>query len=127
MKIAFLDNSGIYYCWKRYKEINWVMSMVYCTNCGTKNDDDTTVCIKCGQPLSGSQPMRHYRRKREDECFGLPHGGAIVGLIIGILIILWGISSITEIDLGSYFWPLIIIIFGILIVAGAIYKFGRRT
>jgi hypothetical protein len=67
--------------------------------------------------------MRHYQRRKEDECFGLPHGGAIFGLIIGVIIILWGISYIAEIDL----WPLIIIIFGILIVAGAIYKFGRRS
>jgi hypothetical protein len=70
--------------------------------------------------------MRQYRRKREDECFGLPQGSAIVGLIIGAIIILWGISSIAEIDFGSYFWPIIIIIFGILMVAGAIYKFSRK-
>jgi amino acid transporter len=71
--------------------------------------------------------MRHYKRRKEDECFGLPHGGAIFGLIIGVIIILWGISYIAEIDFGNYFWPVIIIIFGILIVAGAIYKFGRRS
>jgi len=100
--------------------------MVYCTNCGTKNEDDAKVCIKCGQPLVGTQPMRQYRRRREDECFGLPQGGAIVGLIIGVIIILWGISSIAEIDFGSYFWPIIIIIFGILMVAGAIYKYSRK-
>jgi amino acid transporter len=70
--------------------------------------------------------MKQYRRRKEDECFGLPHGGAIVGLIIGIIIILWGISSIADIDFGSYFWPFIIIIFGILIVGGAIYKFSRK-
>jgi hypothetical protein len=70
--------------------------------------------------------MKHYRRRKEDECFGLPHGGSIVVLIIGIIIILWGISSIADINLGSYFWPIIIIIFGILMVAGAIYRFGRR-
>jgi uncharacterized membrane protein YvbJ len=100
--------------------------MVYCTNCGTKNDDNATECVKCHQPLTNAQPMKHYRRRREDECFGLPHGGAIVGLIIGIIIILWGVSSFVDIDFGSYFWPIIIVIFGILIVAGALYKFGRR-
>jgi uncharacterized integral membrane protein len=112
--------------WKCCKRINGEKKVVYCTNCGTKNDDDATVCVKCGQPLKGSQPMKQYRRRKEDECFGLPHGGAIVGLIIGIIIILWGISSIADIDFGSYFWPFIIIIFGILIVGGAIYKFSRR-
>lgn len=99
--------------------------MVYCTKCGTKNEDDATVCVECKQPLSGYQPVRHERRRKEDECFGLPHGGAIVGLIIGIIVILWGVSSISEIDID--FWPLIIIIFGILIVAGALYGYGRRS
>jgi hypothetical protein len=102
--------------------------MVYCTKCGTKNEDDATVCVKCKQPLVSSQPIKRYeRRRREDECFGLPHGGAIVGLIIGGIIILWGVSALTDIPFEDYFWPLIIIIFGILIVAGALYKYSRRS
>jgi uncharacterized membrane protein YvbJ len=101
--------------------------MVYCTNCGTKNEEDAAVCVKCGQSLRGYQTGRRERRQREDECFGLPHGGTIVGLIIGMIIILWGISTITDIDFGDYFWPLIIIIFGILIVAGALYKYSRKS
>ncbi|UCC58124.1 MAG: zinc ribbon domain-containing protein [Candidatus Bathyarchaeum sp.] len=100
--------------------------MVYCTKCGTKNEEDATVCVECQQPLGSYQPVKHERRRKEDECFGLPHGGSIVGLIIGIIIILWGVSSFTEIDFGDYFWPLIIVIFGILIVAGALYKTTRR-
>lgn len=101
--------------------------MVYCTNCGTKNEDDATVCVKCQQPLGSYQTMKYERHRREDECFGLPHGGAIVALIIGIIIILWGVSSIADIDFGDYFWPFIIIIFGILIVAGALYRYNRRS
>ena len=103
-----------------------VKKMVYCTKCGTKNEEDATVCVKCQQPLGSYQTKRHERRRREDECFGLPHGGAIVGLIIGIIIVLWGISSFADIDFGEYFWPAIIIIFGTLIVAGALYTFTRR-
>lgn len=26
--------------------------MSFCTNCGTKNDDNATVCVNCGQPLT---------------------------------------------------------------------------
>jgi uncharacterized integral membrane protein len=103
-----------------------VKKMVYCTNCGTKNEDDATICVKCQQPLSGYKTLKYERRRRENECFGLPHGGAIVGLIIGVIIILWGVSSITDLDFGDYFWPFIIIIFGILIVAGALYRYNRR-
>ncbi len=59
-----------------------------------------------------------------DECFGLPHGGAIVGLFIGIMIILFGLINLFgwQVDLG----PFAIIIVGILIVAGAVYGLTRR-
>lgn len=107
--------------------------MVYCTKCGTKNEEDALVCVKCGaslvtRPAWGRE--RRRREKEEQECFGLPHGGAIVGLIIGIIIILVGLSQVPGIlpgiDIGKYIWPLIIIVFGILIVAGALYKYSRR-
>lgn len=64
------------------------------------------------------------RRRREDACFGLPGGGAIFGLFIGISIIIVGLQQVLglSIDVG----PLAIIIVGLLFVAGAIYGFTRR-
>ena len=100
--------------------------MVYCTKCGAKNEEDAEVCVKCGAPLAAYPPWRRARPRPEEECFGLPHGGAIVGLVIGIIIILVGLASLSGIDFGRYIWPLIIIAFGILIVAGALYRYGRR-
>jgi len=107
--------------------------MVYCTKCGTKNEEDAAVCVKCGASLVARPAWRRERRRREkeeQECFGLPHGGAIVGLIIGIIIILVGISQVPgilpEIDLGKYIWALAIIILGVLILAGALYSYSRR-
>jgi len=100
--------------------------MVYCTKCGTKNEEDAVVCGKCGAPLVTQQPWRRERRRAEEECFGLPHGGAIVGLVIGIIIILVGVSSLLKIEWGDYLWALIIIIVGILMVAGALYSYSRR-
>jgi len=97
--------------------------MVYCTKCGTKNEEDAAVCVKCGASLAAYPPWRRARRPRpEEECFGLPHGGAIAGLVIGIIIILVGLSSLLHIDI----WPLIIIIFGVLVLAGALYRYSRR-
>ena len=96
--------------------------MVYCTKCGTKNEEDAAVCVKCGAPLAAYPTYRRAGRRPEEECFGLPHGGTIVGLVIGIIIILIGITSLVHIDI----WPLIIIIFGILILAGAMYRYSRR-
>jgi uncharacterized integral membrane protein/ribosomal protein L40E len=122
--------------------------MVYCTKCGTKNEEGTEYCSKCGANLRVSREQKIERRaeefgrraeewgeqfgkRAEEECFGLPHGGAIVGLIIGIIIIVVGLSSLAGIDIGEsigrYGWPLIIIVFGILLVAGTLYKYSRRS
>jgi hypothetical protein len=100
--------------------------MVYCTKCGTKNEDDAVVCVNCNEPLAGHPPTRRERRRKENECFGLPHGGSIAGLVLGLIIILWGVTTVLEIDFGSYLWAFIVIIFGTLMVAGALYTMGRK-
>jgi ribosomal protein L40E len=101
-----------------------VNKMVYCTKCGTKNEDDAVVCVKCKEPLVGHQTVRRERRRKENECFGLPNGGAIAGLVIGLIIILWGATAVLGVDFPL--WAFIIIIFGSLMVAGALYSIGRR-
>jgi hypothetical protein len=65
-----------------------------------------------------------FGRRVEKECFGLPQGGTIVGLIIGIIILVIGVSSLTGIDLEI--WPLIIVIFGVLIIGGAVYTLTHK-
>ena len=101
-----------------------VKKMVYCTKCGTKNDDDAKFCVNCKEPLTSTQTTRHKRQQKESDCFGLPHGGSIAGLVIGLLIILWGLTSV--LDISFEFWPIIIVIFGTLMVAGAIYKISQK-
>ncbi|MDH5419600.1 MAG: zinc ribbon domain-containing protein [Candidatus Bathyarchaeota archaeon] len=122
--------------------------MVYCTECGTKNEEDVEYCIKCGANLWVPREKRlerrakewgeefgrraeewgeQFGRRAEKECFGLPHGGAIVGLIIGAIIILLGLSLVLGIEIWNYLWAFIIIVIGLLIVAGAIYSFSRRS
>jgi len=106
--------------------------MVYCTKCGTKNEDTATVCVKCGTTLQTGTPIsrRYERRRAEQECFGLPHGGAIAGIAIGVLILTWGFITLAQqsgwISQTVEIWPIAIIILGILIVAGAIYGLSRR-
>jgi uncharacterized membrane protein YvbJ len=100
--------------------------MVYCTKCGTKNEEDAVICVNCKEPLMGSQTFRRERRRRENECFGLPHGGSIAGLVLGFIIILWGVTSVLDIPFGNYLWAVIIVIFGTLMVAGALYSMSRR-
>jgi hypothetical protein len=98
-------------------------TMVYCSECGTDNEDNAEFCVKCGAAL---YPKKVVRRppKKQDECFGLPHGGAIFSIILGLIIILWGVREFLgwSIDFG----PFLIIIIGILIVGGAIYGITRR-
>ena len=61
----------------------------------------------------------------EEECFGLPRGGSILGLLIGAIIIIVGLQQVFgwNIDIG----PFVTIIVGLLIVAGAIYKLTSRS
>ena len=102
--------------------------MVYCPKCGTQNDNAADFCAKCGASLqTGTVSSRRRERIRaEQECFGLPHGGAIAGILLGVIILIWGFSVLLQ-QMGIiaetlHFWYIIIIAVGILIVAGAIYK-----
>jgi len=103
--------------------------MVYCSKCGKKNEDGTEFCVSCGAALHPEErrekrEVTRAEKREEEECFGLPRGGAIFGLFIGIIIIIVGLQQIFgwEIDVG----PFAIIIVGILFLAGAIYALSRR-
>jgi len=103
--------------------------MVYCQKCGTKNEEDAEYCSNCGADLQANKPRRRRRmddRPRE-ECFGLPYGGAIVGIIVGIFLILIGLSAFyPNIVIRPYIWAIVLVIIGVLIIAGAIYRTTRR-
>ena len=45
-------------------------------------------------------------------------------LLIGIILIFLGISAILGIDISRYFWPIVAIVIGLLIIFGAV--FSRR-
>lgn len=98
--------------------------VVYCTKCGTKNEDTAKRCIQCGEPLYAVGAGRS--RREEEMCFGLPRYWS--GLIFGIFLIILGIIFMLEqfyqisIELG---WVILIFI-GILIIAGALYRSSRR-
>ena len=107
--------------------------MVYCSKCGTQNPDTATTCSNCGAPLytvgeryQGSE-REHYKRV-ESECFGLPNGGIIASIVFGAIIVLVGLALFlrTQFNISVDFWPFILIIIGILIVAGALYRRRRH-
>jgi hypothetical protein len=101
--------------------------LVYCSKCGTQNDDEAVDCVNCKAPLQATHPDRSYRpreKKKEDECFGLPRGGTIFGLFIGAIIIIIGLQQVLGININI--GPFVTIIIGLLILAGAIYGLSRR-
>jgi len=111
--------------------------MVYCSKCGTKNEDDALNCTNCGSSLKSGprveekwedrlekgaerlgENAERFGKRMESECFGLPQGNSIIGIIFGLIVILFGLRELLDwnIDLGPY----IIIIIGLLIAAGAL-------
>ena len=101
--------------------------MVVCPKCGTKNEENAKYCGQCGANLeTGAYPSRRHKHKREEECFGIPRGGTIVGLAIGVIIIFWGLTMLIpewkDIPISTF----AVIIFGILILVGALYGLSRR-
>ena len=114
-----------------------MIRVVYCQHCGTENDDNAEFCKNCGAALGARETPRETRTEarrpgqpKDDECFGLPNGDAICGVIFGGIIIIVGISSILGWDFSTL-WdavigPYLILIFGSLIVLGAIYSSTRK-
>jgi len=119
--------------------------MVYCTKCGAQNPDDAKICTQCSAPLyatgetgrqrvedecGGSRSRGEPYRRMEYECFGIPRGGAVVGIAIGVIILLAGIIYFMQqanlISSSVSVWPFVIIIFGILLIIGALYGLSRR-
>ena len=124
--------------------------MVYCTKCGEKNAEDTKYCSKCGADLGLEEKSVEGRfeksietsaeqfgerlgkwgedmgKRAENECFGLPRGGTILGLLIGIIIIIVGLQQVFGWQIDVDVAPFGTIVQGLLFVAGAIYGLTRR-
>lgn len=100
--------------------------MVYCTKCGTENEEDAVECKNCGAPL---KPIAYkYRRNDwdfEDDCFGGRSRG-VWPMIIGVFLIILGASTLLdEVFWWASFdvlWPLFIIAIGILIVSNTMRR-----
>jgi len=107
--------------------------MVHCTKCGRQNEDSAKFCVNCGYELSPEKPKEREedqcfgpRSREKEECFGLPYGGVIAGVVFGLFIVIIGFATLFEMDVGRFIGPLVVVIIGILIIAGAIYGLSRR-
>jgi len=96
--------------------------LVYCVKCGAKNPDDAAVCAQCGKPLMGVEKVRS--RHEQEMCFGLPsHWGSV---LVGLFIIVLGLSIMFRTWIGVDFWPLVLIFVGIAVLLGGFYRYSRR-
>ena len=119
--------------------------MVYCIDCGTENKEGASVCVSCGTSLKPSRSRRgwekeletraeefgesaeRFGKRMEEECFGLPFGRTIVGIIVGVFIILIGVSIALGYHLERWAGPFVLIIIGVLIIAGVLYSRIQRS
>jgi hypothetical protein len=69
---------------------------------------------------------KQIEREFTDECFGSPSGGAIAGIIVGIIILILGVGLLANVNVWSYLGPVAVIIVGILIITGVVYRLIRR-
>jgi len=117
--------------------------MVYCTKCGAQNDEEAAHCSSCGSSLKVSRREKRgweeeievraeefgeraekWGRNMEDECFGLPGGNSIIGILFGLAIVLLGIRELFNWNID--FGPFATIVVGALILAGAVYQMNKR-
>ena len=141
VKIAFLGCAKMVYCTKCGAKNEEAAK--YCVKCGAKlvfskktvdkrvekwGEEIGKRAEKWGEEMGKRAEKwgEDFGKRAEKECFGLPHGGVIFGLLIGAVIILVGIISLMGLEFWRLFWALLIVIFGTLIVAGALYCLTRR-
>ena len=56
----------------------------------------------------------------------MPYGGILIGIVIGLFIVILGIAQLLNVNISAYIGPFILILIGVLIVAGAIYGMSKR-
>jgi hypothetical protein len=118
---------------------------MYCTKCGTQNEDDSVFCKQCGSDLKagtgGPAPTDHKPRKSkqdeecEKDCKGSDKEQAWFWGIIVVLVGAWviwefGLKNVVDVpeEIGDFeFCWLIWIIVGIAIIAAGFRMIMRRT
>ena len=103
--------------------------MVYCTKCGVQNPDDSEYCTSCGvalylrsQEKASDSSDCFGDRDWDTECFGLRRGGALFALVLGLLIILAGVSSLIGESLLQWIAPFFVIGIGLIIIVSILRR-----
>jgi hypothetical protein len=97
--------------------------MTYYTEIGEKNMEGEAFSMKQGASPSPRMISRGYRHER-DMCFGVPVGTRIWVLLFGLIIVVWGVSQLVGLDFD--FWPLVAVVFGLVILVSALRRSSPR-
>ncbi len=106
--------------------------MVYCTKCGTNNAEGATVCVNCGASLYGTstEGKSHWGHiQYKDEYYSFHRkSGALAAFIIGIVIVLIGVSYLLNetYNIRIPWWEIILILLGAWFIARAVTAMKRR-
>jgi uncharacterized membrane protein YvbJ len=68
--------------------------MVYCQQCGARNEEDARFCKGCGNSLMA--PKKDYEKEWEERCERECQGGPHTPIIWGLVVILVGLFIIFE-------------------------------
>ena len=105
---------------------------VHCTKCGTENAEGAQYCTECGAPLYPPR-ARHEKYEKQEKaeremCFGAALPTRYFWLIIGLLIVLWGVVQLIEIffQISLNLWPLIVIAIGLYIIYRVLSRSQRK-
>lgn len=78
------------------------MIHVFCSKCGSENDEEAAFCAKCGASLDGSTEGHDgYYERRPSRAYYRPSGSALPGLVIGVVVIFIGITLSLGRDIGQ--------------------------
>lgn len=95
--------------------------MTYCAKCGVKNQDGVAFCESCGNNLNVRSRQRS--QNYDNMCFGKKEGNNQFGWIIfGAIVLIGGLGLFLDqtFDIQVDFWPLIVMIVGVLIIISAV-------
>ena len=74
-----------------------------CPKCSTDNLDEATFCINCGTPLDEKDDAQNpVSKSQTDWRYTRQPSGALPGLVIGVIIIIIGITSVFGGDFGEF-------------------------
>jgi len=73
-----------------------------CPKCSNNNRDEAKYCINCGTPLDEKDySQKHISKLQTDWRYTRQPSGALPGVVIGVIIIIIGITSVFGGDFGK--------------------------